>query len=345
MVTSRARAFASFAVFVAVVGGVSAISMGIEQIFFGYDETEPLMTDNIVDASFVDIGYDWWSSEEPKYDDLGNQLPYAYHDGYFDEWLDNGRLTPLQLAQRWRSIILGDGDPEFPTRNVGDPTVIVLDEVGTLFSDQDASVGGKKGHLLHQALDHYFTMAQNRSHIIAVMSPGLSQQLAPKSNYDDIIYCTNSRLRWMGLEVYCKYSEFRTGRGGLTGDEYLARYLTQPMRNWITTNGMFRDRVRPVLKVSNDADGTTRTDYHKFLNRQFWFMANGWYNGARTASDNNVKVCMRGGVGAYKFEPGTLPDSLDPGITARDSQHKQFIVHYCTNGQTAAHSYGLAPLP
>ena len=337
---------ATSVVFAAVVLCSGLVAFGIEQIFFGYDEDEPLMTDNIRGSTFERIGYDWWSSEEPKFNvEDGQQLNYAYHDAWFDVWLADGTMTPLQMAQRWRSIILGNGDPKFPTRNVGDPTVIVLDEIGTTFSDGNAPVGGNKGPLLREALDHYFTLAQNRSHIIGLMSPGLSQQLAPKANYDDIIYCTNSRLRWMGLELYCKYSEFRNGREGLTGDNYLARFLTQPMRNWITTNGMFRDRVCPVLKVSNDADGTTRTDYHKFHNRQFWFMANGWYNGARTAVDNNIKVCMQGGVGAYKFEPGPGPNELNPSITARDSHHEQFIYYYCDQLNTAAHPYGLAPLP
>jgi hypothetical protein len=333
-------------VFAAVLLGSCVVALGIEQIFFGYDEGEPLMTDNIRGSTVDRIGTDWWSSEEPKFNvEDGQQLPYAYHDAWFDVWLADGTLTPVACAQRWRSIITGQGDPKFPGRNVGNPSVIVLDEIGTTFSDADATTGGKKGGLLRAALDEYFQLSGNRSHIIGLMSPGLSQQLAAASNYNDIIYCTNSRLRWMGLELYCKYSEFRNGRENKTGDDYLARFLTQPMRNWITTNGMFRDRVRPVLKVSNDADGTTRADYHKFLNRQFWFMANGWYNGARTAVDGNVKVCMQGGVGAYKFEPGTLADQLVDTITARDSHHEQFIYWYCDQLNTAPHAYGLAPLP
>jgi hypothetical protein len=179
-----------------------------------------------------------------------------------------------------------------------------------------------------------------------MISPGLSQQLVTPSDYNDLMYCANSRLRWVGLELYCSYSEFRNGRGGLTGDDFLARYLTKPIWNWTTNVGMFTTRVHAVLKVTNDADGTGRTDFHKYLNREFWMMANGWTNAAHTTVSANVKAVLREGVGAYSFTPGTAPDSqLDPSITARDSHHKQFVKWYCADGNTAPHVYGLAPLP
>jgi hypothetical protein len=340
------RSSAVSMVFIGVVLCSGVIAFGLEGIFFGYDEANPNLTNDLRLASQADVGYDWWSSESRKYNvEDGQTIPYAYHDGYADTWLINGNYTPLEMAQRWRSIMLGNGDPGFPERNVGTPTVIVLDEIGSDFSDADAAVGGKKGPRLRQALDHYFNLSGNRSHIIAMISPGLSQQLVTPSDYNDLMYCANSRLRWVGLELYCPYSEFRNGRGGLTGDAYLARYLTKPIWNWTTNVGMFTSRVHAVLKISNDADGTTRTDFHKYINREFWMMANGYTDAAHTTVSANVKAVLREGVGAYCFEPGTAANQLVTTQTARDSWQKQFIKWYCADGNTTPHAYGLAPLP
>lgn len=81
------------------------------------------------------------------------------------------------------------------------------------------------------------------------------------------------------------------------------------------------------------------------MNRCFWFMANGWYNGARTAVDANIKTAMRNGVSSYTWYPGTGDYELATNKTTRDTFHEKYNMWYCVGGNTAAHSDGLAPPP
>lgn len=333
----------------------AAAARAVESIHFGYDESHASMTDAIRLSSR--IGYTWWSANTKRYNvEDGSGIPYSYHDGYV-EWIgakSGTSKTPQDAANRWKSILDGNGDPWTGQSGtvIGDPTIILLDEVTTRFKDVvDGDGLGGQGPALKQALAAFIALGGTRSQIVILCSPSLSMGTGiVASQYDDLKYCANNYCRFFVLEVYVTQKGFLTGydpdettyRG--TGDTYLANRLTYGIRNWTTTVGVTAGRVMPMILISNRADEAA-TNYYKFLNRCMWFMANGWYNASHSGVDANIKTALRNGVGSYNWTPGTGDYQLITSNTTRDTFLEKYIMWYCVGGNLNAHSDGVTPPP
>jgi len=323
----------------------AASARAVETYNYGYVESTPALTDAI--RLSTRIGYTWFTAHRKQYSvENGAGVPYAYHDGYVG-WV-GAQKTPAEAVARWKSILDGNGDPWTGEGGnlTGQPTIILLDEVNSDFKDN------LQGPALRSAL-HAFANAPgyNKSQIVVLASPDLSMGSGViASNYNDLIYCANNYCRMFVLEVYVTHQGFNTGydpgestfRG--TGDTYLANRLTFGIRNWTTTMGVSATKVAPMILVSNRAD-LGGVNFYKFMNRSFWFMANGWYNGSRTGTDSNIRTAMRHGVSSYSWYPGTGDYQLSTGKTTRDIFFEKYNMWYCVGGKTAAHSDGLAPQP
>jgi hypothetical protein len=320
------------------------VAQAVESIHFGYQEANPTLTDDI--RLSTRIGYAWWSANTKRYNvENGSGIPYSYHDGYV-EWIGVSK-TPTQAAQRWQSILNGQGDPWTGASGltVGMPTIILLDEINSNFKNSG------QGPALREALRLFIVyFGGNRSQIVALASPAISQGTGvTASNYGDVIYSANNYLRFLALEVYCSHKGYITGydpgdptfRG--TDDTYLANRLAFGIRNWTTTMGVSASRIMPMFAISNwaESQGTTSKSFYKFLNRQFWFLANGWYNASHSGVDANIKTALRNGVGSYNWAPGTSDWQLTPSKTTRDSFHEKYIMWYSVGGNLNAHGDGV----
>lgn len=322
-------------------------ALAVESLHMGYSSSYPVLTDAL--RLSKRIGWVWWSKERDYANpENGLPLPYAYHDGYFDL---SGR-TPAELASRWNQILTGGGDPWVPTRMPGqanypgDPTIIVLDEVTSAQSDTN---GGQ--HLL-DALSIYCALYGAREDIMAYFSPGVTQTTS-QSSYSRVVTAAQNYLRRACLELYLSHESYVTGNnnGGLNpgllqGDSYLNARLGDPIRRWINA-GIPASRVMPVLAVSNiaEAHGSTTKDFHKFLNRQLWWLANGRYGNNKT-NDPGIIAALRGGVGSYSWTPDTSGAGdyawrLATSRTTRDSYLEKYIMWYCVGGNKNAHSDGV----
>ncbi|MEO6434694.1 MAG: hypothetical protein ABIP55_02890 [Tepidisphaeraceae bacterium] len=317
----------------------------VESVHFGYAEANPTMTDAI--RLSTRIGYAWWSLNSPKLNpENSGAIPYSYHDGYPN--LIGTTLTAQAASDRWKSILDGNGDTYTGVSGavIGTPTIILLDELSDLHKDT------AQGPALKQALQIFTTTTgYNKNHIVIACSPAISMGSGViKANYDDVIFCANNYCRWFIIEVYVTQKGYLTGydpdettyRG--KGDTYLANRLTFGLRNWTTTMGVSASKVMPMFLISNRAD-EGGTNFYKFLNRCFWFTANGWYNAAHSGVDANVKAALRNGVGSYTWAPGTGDYQLITSATTRDIYHEKYIMWYSVGGNLAAHADGLAPLP
>lgn len=336
--------------FVALLAAVLAIgsfaappALAVESFHFGYSESFPAMTNAIRLSG--QIGYAWWSANKKRYNVEPPQagIPYSYHDGYPN--LIGTTFTPQYAAARWKQILDGNGDPytQQTGAQIGKPTIILVDEVASIHQDT------AQGPALRQALQIFTTTPPyNRNHIVLLCSPGISQGSGViKSNYDDVIFCANNYCRYFVLEVYVTQTGFNTGHepGGTgniygKGDAYLANRLTFGIRNWTTTMGVNSSRVMPMILINNNAD-VGYTNFYKFMNRCFWFMANGWYNAAHSGVDANIKAALRNGVGSYSWDP----DQLNTGTTTRDTYFERYLKYYSVDGFLTAHPDGLSPPP
>ncbi|HNT34801.1 MAG TPA: hypothetical protein PKH07_07370, partial [bacterium] len=204
-----------------------------------------------------------------------------------------------------------------------------------------------QGAHLRSALDNYFSATGNRSHIVGMWQRSLALTSNPNNgNFDDLIYCVNSRLRWASLETYCSHQGFITGTDpdgnniGQTDDYYLATRLTAPIRRWslVCTNSRLKGNLTP--SKFGTYPGYSKS-FYKFLNREFWFMANGWYDGARTQVSTNVKEILRTGMDGYTWTPGEGLWQLGTGYTTRDGFFEKYIMWYSVGGNTNAHSDGV----
>ncbi len=339
----------AFALLFALVPAGSA--RAVESIHFGYEDAYPIQTDAI--RLSTRIGYAWWSANQKRYNvENGSGIPYSYHDGYV-EWIgapSGTTKTPTDAANRWNSILSGNGDPWTGQSGavIGTPTIILLDECGTIFKD------ALQGAELRQALDLFDAMPNRTpSQIVILLSPSLSMGTGTvASDYDDLKYCANNKCRFLVTEVYVTMKGFNTGTdpgettNHGTGDTYLANRLTYGIRKWTTTLGVSATKVMPMILVSNYADkngsGGTYVNYYKFLNRCMWFMANGWYNGARTAVDANIKTALRNGVGTYNWTVGAGDYQLNYN-GSRDTYFEKYLMWYSVGGNLNAHADGLYP--
>ncbi|MSU60097.1 MAG: hypothetical protein EXS35_18320 [Pedosphaera sp.] len=102
-----------------------------------------------------------------------------------------------------------------------------------------------------------------------------------------------------------------------------------------------------LFLVCNRAQGNAPgpQEFSKFLNREFWFLANGWYDAAHSRVDKNIRRALRNGVGTYTFSPGTRDYRLTPEQTNRDTHFEKYLQWYCVAGRTNAHKDGLAAAP
>ncbi len=322
-------------------------TLGVESLHMGYNSGYPTLTDAL--RLSKRIGCVWWSKEKDYFNpENGYPIPYAYHDGYFNQ---AGR-TPEELAARWNQILKGGGDPWVPTRMPGEanypgnPTVIVLDEVGGGQSDANG------GRHLHDALAIYCSTYGTREDIMAYLSPGVTQTSTP-ANYSYLIAAAQNYLRKVCLELYLSHESYVTGNNnsglnpaGQKGDAYLNGRLGNPIRRWINA-GVPASRVMPILSISmiSEAHGATTKEFYKFLNRQFWWMANGRY-GNNLTGDQGIITAMRNGVGSYTWRPDT--DGAGPYSwrtsttqTTLDTYFEKYIMWYCVGGNTNAHSDGI----
>jgi len=328
-----------------IVGTLPTTVCAVESLHMGYDAGYLDLTNDL--RLSTRIGYIWWSKEKETWNpENGTWMSYAYHDGYFDQ----AGHTAAELAARWNQIINGGGDPWVPGRMPGqanypgDPNIIVLDEITSNQSDANG------GQYLLDALSIYCSTYGNRDHIMAYLSPAVTQTSSPSTTYSKVVYCGANYLRRLCLELYLSHESYVTGNnnsglnpGYLQGDAYLNGRLGNPIRRWINA-GVPASRVMPILAVSNiaEAHGTTSKGFYKFLNRQFWWMANGRYGDNQTG-DAGIKTALRGGVGSYSWAPGTGDYDwvLTPSKNTRDSFHEKYIMWYCVGGNTAAHSDGV----
>jgi len=316
----------------------------VESVQFGFDATAPTLTDALRLSERT--GVNWWSLNTPRFNpEDGAALPYAYHDGYV-EWIgatNTPTRTPAEAALRWYMLRHGQGDPwtGASAATVGYPAIILLDEVTTNFKDT------MQGPALREALWIYLTQyGGSRDDIIAYLQRSASLTTTPNL-YNNLIYCANNYLRFLALEVYCSHQGFITGVDGdgnsigLTDDAYLASRLAMPFKRWADA-GVSPLRLMPTLSPSNFASypGYAKP-FHKFLNRQFWFLANGWYNSARSGVDPDIQTALRNGVGTYKWSPGTSVWQLLATETDRDAHFEAHLRWYCVEGNTNAHSDGV----
>lgn len=338
----------SAAVFLLVFTSSGAFGAKVESINFGYSETYPTMTNAIRFSN--NLTYGWWSANVKRYNvEDATGIPYSYHDGYVETI--GGTHTAAQAAARWRSILTGGGDSWIPNGGgaasiIGTPTIILLDEVGTGFKDSE------QGPALKSALQQFIALGGTRSQIVILASPGLSMGSGVvAANYSNVIYCANNYCRWFVLELYTTQNGFLTGydpdsptvyRG--VGDAYLASRLTFGIRNWTTTMGVSATRVMPMIQVCSVAD-QGQSNFYKYMNRQFWFMANGWYNAAHSGSDANIKTALKNGIGSWTWTPGTGQYELPTSNTTRDTYFEKYLAWYSAGQNTTMHSDGVTPPP
>ena len=322
----------------------STAAVEVETLHMGYNSAYPDLTDAL--RLSTRIGCVWWSKEKDYHNPENDcPMPYAYHDGYFD----TPGFTPAQLAARWNQILNGGGDPWILSRMPGganfpkDPTIIVLDEITGKQSDAN---GGQ--HLL-EALRIYCSSYGTRDDIMAYLSPGVSRTSSP-ANYSSVITAAIHYLRRVCLEVYCSHEAYVTGsnESGFNanlqkGDVYLNGMLGNPIRRWANA-GVPASRIMPILAVSNkmDARGSTTKPFYKFLNRQFYWLANGRYGDSLTG-DASIITALRGGVGTYSWSPGTDPSGwvVSTTETTRDTYIEKYIMWYCVGGNKKAHADGI----
>ncbi len=321
-----------------------APGLQVENIQVGFDATAPALTDALRLSGRT--GVNWWSMNTPRFNpEDGAALPYAFHDGYV-EWIgaaNSPTRTPAEAALRWYMILNGQGDPwtGASAASIGHPAIILLDEVTTDFKDT------LQGPALQEALWIYITQyGGSRDDIVAYLQRSASLTATPNL-YNNLIYCANNYLRFLALEVYCSHQGFITGTDGdgnnigLTDDAYLASRLAMPFKRWADA-GVAPLRLVPILSPSNFASypGYAKS-FNKFLNRQFWFLANGWYNSAHSGVDPNIKTALRNGVGTYKWSPGTTVWTLLTTETSRDDAFEAYLHWYCVDGHLDAHPDGV----
>ena len=321
----------------AVILMLAGRAAAVESVNFGYDATLPSATDAI--RLSTRIGYAWFSQNQVNTNpENGNQIPYAYHDGYVEQ-VGIGTFDSVYAKNRWKSILDGNGDPYTGATGaqIGRPTIIILDEVNTNFTDSG------QGPALRNALSSFVaTTGYTRANIAMLFGPSLSMGTGVVgSNYTKIKEAANNFVRFTCLEVYVTQQGFLTGYDPgdpvyrNTGDTYLANRLTFGIRNWTTTIGLDATRVRPMIQIDNRAAQGSNNDFYQFMNRCFWFMANGWYNAAHSGVDANIKTALRGGVGSYTWAPGSGLDQLTPNAN-RDTYFEKYEWFYCTNGALSA---------
>ena len=186
----------------------------------------------------------------------------------------------------------------------------------------------------------------SRDDIVVYLQRSASLAATP-ANYSRLIYCANNYLRYVALEVYCSHKGFITGTDadnnhiGQTDDAYLAARMALPIKRW-TDAGTSPYRLLPVLATSNFATYTNYAKpFQKFLNRQFWFLANGWYDSGHTAANANIKIALRNGIGTYTWGPGTNVWQLNTNELTRDTCLEQYTRWYCVDGHLDAHPDGV----
>jgi hypothetical protein len=314
----------------------------VECIHYGFDPAAPNMTDDLRLSQRT--GAHWWALGRPRHDpETGTALPYAYVDGYPEEI--GRKRTAADAMLRWSEIFKGHGDSWTgrPGEIVGRPAIVLLDEITPGFKDDaqgPAFLEALKGYVHeHQgSRDDLFTFAVR------------SVSMTPSSHlYQSVVTGANNYLRFLGLELYTSQKAYVTGyepdqpkvhRG--VGDDYLVRRLLGPIHRWLEA-GVSPNRLMVILTVSNfgGANGTTEKPFYKYLNRQFWMMANGWYTADRTIVNTNIQTVLRNGVGSYKFGPGTNLWQLNLAETDRDAYLEKYIHWYCVEGRTNAHPDGV----
>jgi len=315
----------------------------VESVHFGFNASYPAMTDGLRLSQRT--GPNWWSLNTTRQNpENGADIPYAYHDGYV-EYIgatNSPSFTPAEAALRWHGILNGQGDSwtGASPATVGHPSIILLDEVTTNFKDT------QQGPALREALRIHLTQyGGSRDDIVAYLMRSLSLAATP-SLYTNLIFCANNYLRYVALEVYVSHQGFITGTDpdhsiGLTDDAYLAFRMAQPIKRWADA-GTSPFRMMPVLASSNFAtySGYAKP-FQKFLNRQFWFLANGWYDAGHTSVDENIKVALRNGVGTYTWNPGTGVWQLNSAELSRDGYHEEYLRWYCVEGHLDPHPDGV----
>ncbi len=314
----------------------------VESPHFGYNSGAPEMTEVLRLSDRT--GLNWWSLNTPRTNvENGAALPYAYHDGYVE--LIGSTHTSAEAAERWHMILHGQGDPwtGASAASIGAPSIILLDEVTTAFKDTG------QGPAFREALRLYLTShSGSRDDIIAYASRSVSLT-SINSQYGSLIFCANNYLRFLALELYATQEGYVTGyerdqpsvfRG--TNDTYLIDRYATPIRRW-TAAGVSAERLIPILTVSNygDANGTTTKPFYKFLNRQFWVLANGWYTDDHFGVDTNIQHVLRNGVGSYTWTPGTNSWNLVSTETNLDARFEAYLKWYCVDGRLDPHPDGV----
>ena len=318
-------------------------AQSVESVHFGFNVSYPAMTDDLRLSERT--GVNWWSLNTTRQNpENGANIPYAYHDGYV-EWIgatNTPTRTPADAALRWWKILNGQGDPwtGATAPPVGRPAIILLDEITTTFTDS------QQGPALEEALRLYLTSyGGSRDDILAFLQRSATLSTTP-SAYSRVIYCANNYLRCLTLETFCSHQGFITGSDpdgsvGLTDDAYLASRLAMPIKRWADA-GVSTNRLATMLAVSTFAGyGGYAKPFSKFLNRQFWFLANGWYNSGHTAVDARIQAALRNGVGSYSFTPGTTVWQLTNTETNRDLYQERYLRWYCVDGHLDANADGV----
>lgn len=338
-----------------VLGGLDLSRAGaVESIHFGYNAGHLTMTDSLRLSSRVGTVY-WSQNSRKPNPENGATIPYAYHDGYIEDLGTPQIPTSAALAQRWREIMTGQGDSRTGVSGaaIGVPDMIILDELNSNFRDH------LRGPLFREALRLYTLpvahggFGGSTNDIVAFIQPGVTQGPGVgNGQYSDVIYAANHYMRGLALEMYTTHSGYLTGIESPTnqtqyptGDAYLAQRLTGPLRNWLNA-GLGALQAMPILSVSNIADAAGH-DFNAFLNRQFWFMANGRYSTNPAQIDVRIRNAMRQGVGSYTWTPdvdGTdAPYRLDVNVTTRDAYFEAFLKWYSVDGNTALHNMVVDP--
>jgi hypothetical protein len=322
----------------------AAPGTAVENVHFGFNSNNPTMTDGMRLSRRT--GPNWWSLNTTRQNPEDSaEIPYAYHDGYV-EWIgatSGTTHTPAEAALRWYMILHEQGDPwtGATPATVGHPAIILLDEVTTGFTDT------QQGPALQEALRLYLTQyGGSRDDIIAYLQRSASLTATPNL-YSRLTYCANNYLRYLALEVYCSHQGFITGVDtdgnniGLTDDAYLSSRMALPIKRWADA-GTSPLRLLPVLAVSNFAgySGYAKP-FQKFLNRQLWFLANGWYDSAHTVSEANIKTALRNGIGTYTWGAGTGVWQLNSTELSRDAYLEQYLRWYCVEGHLDPHPDGV----
>ncbi|MSU59637.1 MAG: hypothetical protein EXS35_15970 [Pedosphaera sp.] len=317
----------------------------VESVQYAFDIPEPGLTDALRLSDRTGVNF-WALSTGKTNPENGVAVPYAYSDGYV-EWIgEAGHVvdtSPAGAALRWYKIKNGQGDiwTGASAATVGFPAVITLDEVTTNFKDT------LQGPALQEALRIYLTQyGGSRDDIIAFLQRSASLTATP-GLYSHLVFCVNNYLRGLALEVYCSQQGFVTGVDGdgnnigLTGDAYLTTRLALPFKRWADA-GVSPIRLMPVVASGNFGGypGYIKP-FNKFLNRQMWFLANGWYNSTHSGVDPNIQLALRNGVGAYKWQVGTTVWQLVNTETNRDADFEKYLRWYCVDGHLDAHPDGV----